>query len=60
MTDLDGAVAIVTGAASGIGRGTARAFARHGARVVVADLSLEDTAALASACAARAIDSEHE
>ena len=32
-------VAIVTGGASGIGAETARQFARHGARVVVADLN---------------------
>jgi len=36
---LSGKVAIVTGAASGIGRASAIAFAREGARVVVADLS---------------------
>ena len=34
---LDGKVAIVTGAASGIGRASAIEFAREGARVVVAD-----------------------
>ena len=34
-----GKVAFVTGAASGIGRGTALAFAREGASVVVADIS---------------------
>ena len=36
--NLDGKVAFVTGAASGIGRATALAFAREGASVVVADI----------------------
>jgi len=36
--DFDGTTAVVTGAASGIGRQTALEFARHGASVVVADV----------------------
>ncbi len=38
---LDGKVAIISGAASGMGAATARRFAKEGAKVVVADL-LED------------------
>ncbi|HEV2784244.1 MAG TPA: SDR family oxidoreductase [Actinophytocola sp.] len=35
---LEGKVAIITGAASGIGRGAAMVFARHGARLVLGDI----------------------
>ena len=38
MNGIDGGVAIVTGAGSGIGRETALRFADEGARVVVADV----------------------
>jgi NAD(P)-dependent dehydrogenase (short-subunit alcohol dehydrogenase family) len=36
--DLDGAVALVTGGANGIGAAAAQRLAAHGARVVVADV----------------------
>lgn len=38
---LQGKVALVTGGGSGIGRASALTFAKHGARVVVADLNRE-------------------
>lgn len=41
MGQLTGKVAIVTGAASGIGRAAARRFAQEGAKVCCADLNLE-------------------
>jgi len=42
MRDLNGKVAVVTGGASGIGRGMAQRFAREGMRIVLADV--EETA----------------
>jgi NAD(P)-dependent dehydrogenase (short-subunit alcohol dehydrogenase family) len=39
VADLSGKIALITGAASGIGRAGARAFAAAGAAVVVADLN---------------------
>lgn len=41
MADLDGKVAVITGAASGIGESCALAYAREGARVVVSDIDQE-------------------
>jgi len=55
--DFRGRVAIVTGAAAGIGRASALGFARAGASVVVADIDVsagEETAALARDLGARA------
>ena len=58
MGQLDGKVAIITGAASGMGRESAMLFAREGANVIVADLNCdggEETAAAASKAGARCV-----
>ncbi len=53
--DFRDRVALVTGAASGIGRATAELFLRSGARVVLADIRSD-----AAAGVARAIDDTHD
>ena len=50
---LDGKSAVVTGAASGIGRATAEAFAAAGAHVVLGDINAQDGEAAAAAIRAR-------
>ena len=54
-SDLPGKVALVTGAASGLGRAAAQAFAEQGVKVVVFDLSAE-----AGQACARELGQEHQ
>src|SRR3954454_15888018 len=55
VPSLDGRLCLVTGAASGIGRATARAAARQGARVVLTDVRAEDLDAVANELGAAAV-----
>jgi NAD(P)-dependent dehydrogenase (short-subunit alcohol dehydrogenase family) len=54
---FSGKVALVTGAASGIGRASALAFAKAGAKVVVADISVEGGEETVELCRAENTDS---
>jgi 3-oxoacyl-[acyl-carrier protein] reductase len=54
-TDLTGSIAFVTGAASGIGRASARLLAAAGARVAIADRDADGARAFAQELGARAI-----
>jgi 2-hydroxycyclohexanecarboxyl-CoA dehydrogenase len=56
---FDGKTAVVTGAASGIGRATAEAFALGGARVVLGDINEEGGEAVAGALAVRGCEVEY-
>jgi len=48
MFDLSGQTAIVTGAATGIGEAIAKRLARGGARIVIADLNLQEAQEVAA------------
>ncbi len=55
MTDFTGMGVLVTGAASGIGRASALAFAAAGARVAAADVDESGLATLAGASGGRIV-----
>jgi NAD(P)-dependent dehydrogenase (short-subunit alcohol dehydrogenase family) len=57
--EFSGKLAVVTGAASGIGRATALAFARGGARVYVCDLTSSGLPALEAELLAAGAESAH-
>ena len=48
MSDMNGKVALITGASSGIGRATAKAFSAHGVSVVLGARREDELAALAA------------
>ena len=60
MSELEGRVALVTGAARGIGAATARALSAKGAKVILADLAAPDGLAVELDGFARRLDVTHE
>lgn len=57
MQGIEGKVALVTGAGSGIGRASALAFARAGARVLVSDIDLDAAERTSAAIASMGFES---
>ncbi len=55
MSRLNGKIAIVTGAGSGLGKAISETFAEEGARVVLTDIDLESAVNVADAIGANAI-----
>jgi NAD(P)-dependent dehydrogenase (short-subunit alcohol dehydrogenase family) len=53
--EFDGAVTVITGAGSGIGRAAAHSFAQRGARVVVSDINAERAATVAAELGEQAV-----
>ena len=60
MDRLKGKVAIITGAAQGMGAAAARAFVSNGAKVIMTDIKAEKGAALAIELGEDAIFVEHD
>ena len=58
MLDLNGASALVTGGASGLGRGCAAKLAAHGAKVLIADLDEAMGTAAANECGGRFVKAD--
>ena len=56
---FEGKTAVVTGAASGIGRATAEAFAKEGAHVLLADINDEMGEAVAAALGAQGLGADY-
>ena len=54
MGQLQGKVAIITGAGSGFGEGMAEAYVREGAKVIIADLNADAGERVAKALGANA------
>lgn len=57
---LAGKIALVTGAAQGLGAAMARMFARHGARVLLTDINAAGAAAVAAEIGSAAASCQHD